>query len=399
MPAVDASENAGPSLFPLGAGPPLPDFSSLLVHGAYHPSAPLHLCFSASRISAPGSSTSELPDLVADAPVLLVTANRDALKDGLRAGGWQRTGRSMHAAKQVQVLAPPTAVHAELLLSLLRIWTPGCETTRPVLRKPKTSDASTSGEPRATAAGALASDDASIANARVLAPKPATSNTMRANILPECPALIVLHEPSAYFVQSESEDDEDGATPTMSSYIALVSRLLRAAVKIYLSTYTCFRHADHTIATLVRLLDIALHVYQLSATSNGITATVRPTRAGRPPVPVALFDRGSHTLRLPLSRPPMFPREGAVEHEGEDRVQSAAEVSEFVRALFQWEAFIEDGEPKLTTASSDDTVVPSSQDQELHEDHGTPRRLTLRTASAERTLLFRERGRTFIWDS
>ncbi|KAI5833212.1 hypothetical protein K523DRAFT_401273 [Schizophyllum commune Tattone D] len=354
MSAFDASENTGPSLFPLGAGPPLPDFSSLLVHGAYHPSAPLHLCFSASRIGTSGLASSELPDLAADAPVLLITANKDALKDGLRVGGWQRTGRSMHAAKQVQVLAPPTAVHAELLLSLLRVWTPGCETARPVFRKPKTSDASTNGEPRATAAGAMASDDATIAGARVSAPKPATSNTMRANVLPECPALIVLHEPSAYFVQSECEDDENGAAPTLSSYIALVSRFLRAA-----------------------------------GTLAG---------PGRPPVPVALFDRGIHTLRLPLSKPSMFPREGVVEPEGDGNVQPTTEVSEFVRALSQWEAFIEDEEPKLTAAYSDDTVVPSSQDQELHEDHGTPRRLTLRTASAERTLLFRERGRTFIWD-
>ncbi|KAL1723574.1 hypothetical protein EV715DRAFT_269622 [Schizophyllum commune] len=338
MSAFEAFEHTGPSLFPLGAGPPLPDFSSLLVHGAYHPPAPLHLCFSASRIGAPGSSTSELPDSAADAPVLLITANKDALKDGLRAGGWQRTGRSMHIAKQVQVLAPPTAVHAELLLSLLRVWTPGCETVRPVFRKPKTSDASTNGEPRATAAGAMASDDATIAGARVSAPKPATSNTMRANVLPECPALIVLHEPSAYFVQSEFEDDEDSAAPTLSSYIALS--------KFTFSTNTCLRHADYTITTL----------------------------------------------------PPMFPREGVVEPEGEGSVQPSTAVSEFVRALFQWEAFIEDGEPELTAASSDDTVVPSSQDQEFHEDHGTPRRLTLRTASAERTLLFRERGRTFIWD-
>ena len=104
MSAFEASENTGPSLFPLDAGPPLPDFSSLLVHGAYHPSAPLHLCFSASRIGTSGLTTSELPDLAADAPVLLITANKDALKDGLRAGGWQRTGRSMQIAKQVQVL-------------------------------------------------------------------------------------------------------------------------------------------------------------------------------------------------------------------------------------------------------------------------------------------------------
>ena len=39
----------------------------------------------------------------------------------------------------------------------------------------------------------------------------------------------------------------------------------------------------------------------------------------------------------------MFPREGVVELEGDGNVQPTTEVSEFVRALFQWEAFIEDG--------------------------------------------------------
>ena len=60
-------------------------------------------------------------------------------------------------------------------------------------------------------------------------------------------------------------------------------------------------------------------------------------------MPVALFDRGIHTLRLPLGKFPMLPREGVVEPEREGNVQPTTAVSEFVRALFQWEAFIEDG--------------------------------------------------------
>ncbi|KAL1742437.1 hypothetical protein HDZ31DRAFT_43234 [Schizophyllum fasciatum] len=99
MSLSDATGCAAPSLFPPGCGPSLPEFLSLLVYGPYHASAPVNLCFSASDVE-PGSPSSEAHN----APILLITACKDALKDSIRSGGWQRTGRAMKSAKRVQVL-------------------------------------------------------------------------------------------------------------------------------------------------------------------------------------------------------------------------------------------------------------------------------------------------------
>lgn len=193
--------------------------------------------------------------------------------------------------------------------------------------------------------GELSSDDSAMMNTRPPAPTPA-SDILRANVLPACPAIIVLHEPSAYFVR---EDGKGTDNPRLSSYIALVSRLLHAAAAI----------SGHR----------------------------------RPPVPVALFDSGIDNLYLPVTKAPSMKAPPVQHEDGEDEEEDKIEektpaAAEFVRRLFQWECVFE----------NDDTIVPSSQDQEIDDDAGFARRLTMRNASAERTLAFKENRGVFMWD-
>ncbi|KAH7930252.1 hypothetical protein BV22DRAFT_1101856 [Leucogyrophana mollusca] len=129
--------------------PSLPSFTSLLIQGRYHPSAPIHLC-----LSIPSGTKA-----------MLLTPSRQTLIQGLveyndewinsRSG----IGSVTRISSQVDILYPPTPGHLVALLSSFR--THETSTSAPI-------DAKTT--------------------------------------LESAPSLIVLHEPSAYFL-SESSDN------------------------------------------------------------------------------------------------------------------------------------------------------------------------------------------------
>ncbi|KAF8192436.1 hypothetical protein BJ912DRAFT_1094791 [Pholiota molesta] len=99
------------SLFPQPA-PSLPPFSTLLIAGPYHPSAPVHLAYSS---SGPKS------------PVLLLCPSRATFKeDMLRFNdSWlnahSATGKHSELASYVSIFYSPTSVHLSLLLSMFHV--------------------------------------------------------------------------------------------------------------------------------------------------------------------------------------------------------------------------------------------------------------------------------------
>lgn len=59
------------SLFPPPQPPPLPDFSTILITGSYHQSAPIHLALSANTINPYG-------------PAVIFAPSKETLKEGLQ---------------------------------------------------------------------------------------------------------------------------------------------------------------------------------------------------------------------------------------------------------------------------------------------------------------------------
>ncbi|KIJ70261.1 hypothetical protein HYDPIDRAFT_104948 [Hydnomerulius pinastri MD-312] len=150
-------------LFP-EPGPNLPQFSALLVHGPYHPSAPIHLCLS----MAPGDKA------------MLLTPSRQLLSDCLRnyndewINSYSGTGAIANLSPGTSIFYPPTPRHLVALLSMLR--THNISTSAPV-------------DPKAT--------------------------------IDVTPTLLILHEPSTYFLP-EAEDQPH----TVSSYLLLITHAL-----------------------------------------------------------------------------------------------------------------------------------------------------------------------------
>ncbi|KJA24676.1 hypothetical protein HYPSUDRAFT_65554 [Hypholoma sublateritium FD-334 SS-4] len=146
------------SLFPQ-PGPLLPGFPTLLITGPYHSSAPIHLALTLNSELGP------------QAHALILAPSRTLFKDAiLRLNDhWlyanSGTGRNAALATSVTLLYPPTPVHLSLVLSMLCV--PGTENQSAGLH-PKTAQA-------------------------------------------VAPSLVVLAEPSRYFLPS--------VDPSMSSYV------------------------------------------------------------------------------------------------------------------------------------------------------------------------------------
>ncbi|KAJ7129368.1 hypothetical protein C8R44DRAFT_776629 [Mycena epipterygia] len=136
-----------PSLFP--SGPELPDFRSLVVKGAYHPSAPVHLALS-NAAKCPETRT------------LLITPSRQAMADALRDYNdeWisvhSGRGNVLELSSCITVFYPPSPAHFAYLMTML-----------------STDDQSPSLHPTTT--------------------------------LDRPPSLVILHELSAYFLPDDSE--------------------------------------------------------------------------------------------------------------------------------------------------------------------------------------------------
>ncbi|KIY50138.1 hypothetical protein FISHEDRAFT_39628 [Fistulina hepatica ATCC 64428] len=139
------------TLFPEDAtGLELPDFDSLLIKGSYHASAPIHLCLS--HLASEESRS-----------VLLFTPSRREFLEKVKEvpDSWLAlnlvSGDVTEKASRIRILYPPTPTHLSLLLATIRV----------------------------------SSDSGPDANSVML--------------LDEAPTLIVLHEPSGYFTQSQGD--------------------------------------------------------------------------------------------------------------------------------------------------------------------------------------------------
>ncbi|KAF7352515.1 hypothetical protein MVEN_01216400 [Mycena venus] len=153
------------SLFP--SGPPLPVFSSLIVKGPYHASAPIHLAL---------SHSANLPETC----ILMITPSRDTMVTALRDHNddWMSVhsgqGKILELSQCTTVFYPPSPAHFAYLVSM------------------------------------LTTDDQS-------------QNVT--TILDQAPSLVVLIELSAYFL-SDVQTNPNGHSWTLSSYMTLVARTL-----------------------------------------------------------------------------------------------------------------------------------------------------------------------------
>ncbi|KZV63847.1 hypothetical protein PENSPDRAFT_757664 [Peniophora sp. CONT] len=196
------------TLFPLPS-PTLPDFTTLLVAGPLHASAPIHLCLS-HLANRPGTTA------------LLISPSRQTFLNSLielsddwinECGGF---GAVSSLLAKVTSLYPPTPLHLAVALSMLKV-------------------AGHTDEPAFTAKVPLAAP----------------------------PALIVLNEPSTFFV------DEPSAT--LSSYLGVVT--------IALETIASFG----TTTTALVVIDSRLHELKLPLVEG-------PGDGGRAYVPHLAFD-------------------------------------------------------------------------------------------------------------
>lgn len=100
------------TVFPLPS-PTLPDFTTLLLKGPYHASAPIHLCLT-HLANRPGSRAV----LLTPSRENFVAALRDFNDDWLNeCGGY---GAVSQVLSRVDVFYPPTALQASIVLSMLR---------------------------------------------------------------------------------------------------------------------------------------------------------------------------------------------------------------------------------------------------------------------------------------
>ncbi|KAL5524104.1 hypothetical protein ACEPAG_8277 [Sanghuangporus baumii] len=206
----------------------LPSFNSLLVKGPYPPSAPIHLCISHLRDNA--------------GKVLFLSPSRQALASSLQDFNdeWLNInatkGQHLALLSRIDIFYPPSTAHWLLLLSLFK-------------------------------------------------PLSSSSTSLNKTVLPSSPALIVLHEPSAYFLSAEGAQ-----SPDLSQYLHLITTALSTA------------------------------------------SFLSPLQAKA--VPLALFDSRLGDLKLPIVRPVtpsrrLFPRrpESPVRQE---------RVEKFVERYFEW---------------------------------------------------------------
>ncbi|KAH9960499.1 hypothetical protein BC827DRAFT_402125 [Russula dissimulans] len=115
---VDNSDSNGTAsedmttVFPLPS-PTLPEFTTLLLKGPFHASAPIHLCLT-HLANRPGSRAV----LFTPSRENFITALRDLNDDWLNeCGGY---GAVSQVLSRVDVFYPPTSLHASVALSMLR---------------------------------------------------------------------------------------------------------------------------------------------------------------------------------------------------------------------------------------------------------------------------------------
>ncbi|PBL02120.1 hypothetical protein ARMGADRAFT_1005556 [Armillaria gallica] len=186
------------SLFP-GFEPQLPSFTSLMIQGPYHASAPIHLALSHTSQANSSSAVFLSPSRQ------LVTAALQEYNDS-----WLAThsgqGRVSEMSSRVNMLYPPTPTHLAFLLASFEVPQPG--------------------------------------SAHTLHPK---------TTLDAPPGLIILHELSAYFL-SDVESDPTSHPWTVSSYMSLVIRAL---------SFATFLSSESLGGTSVVLFDSQLHRLKL----------------------------------------------------------------------------------------------------------------------------------------
>ncbi|KAH0587402.1 hypothetical protein H2248_006192 [Termitomyces sp. 'cryptogamus'] len=165
-----------PSLFPQ-CGPSLPPFSSLLITGDYHPSAPIYLCLSS------------ISEFVGPGKAILISSSRQSLKATLEHHNdeWLKVnsgnGSTTSSSSRVQLFYPPSPAHLCYLLSMLTV-------------------------PRS--------------------PHPEMDTWLNdQTTLAATPILIILHEPSVYFLTNDH--NRPRSSWTLSSYLSLVTHALTCA--------------------------------------------------------------------------------------------------------------------------------------------------------------------------
>ncbi|RDB23138.1 hypothetical protein Hypma_009559 [Hypsizygus marmoreus] len=164
-----------PSLFPQ-PGPRLPPYKTLLVKGNYHASAPIHLSLShISESALPDSQTIIFSPSQTTLTLALQQYNDDWLSEN------SGLGRVSNLTSRVKLFFPPSPAHLCLLLSMLRV--------------PNASHG----------------ESGTWLNAK--------------STLAIAPLLLILHEPSMYFL-SEDQAQQHSSGWTLSSYLSLIMHAL-----------------------------------------------------------------------------------------------------------------------------------------------------------------------------
>ncbi|KAH8119615.1 hypothetical protein DFH11DRAFT_457780 [Phellopilus nigrolimitatus] len=224
------------NIFP-ASGSSLPPFKSILIKGAYAPSAPIHLCVSHLQIA---EDTSE--------KILFLTPNRQSFAASLQDfnDGWLAehavTGTTAKLLSKVDIYYPPSTAHWLLLLSLF---------------KPLSNS---------------------------------TASTSRLAVLPYTPSLLVLHEPSAYFLVSDQADTLD-----LPRYLQLITTAL--------------------------------------ATASFLSS--------RETIPVVLFDSRLGDLKLPIVRP-LTPSRSLFGDDERSAIMRQERIERFVEKYFEWTGAVVD---------------------------------------------------------
>ncbi|KAK0206155.1 hypothetical protein DFS33DRAFT_563197 [Desarmillaria ectypa] len=186
------------SLFP-GFEPQLPPFTSLLIQGPYHASAPIHLA-----LSHTSQANSSSAIFLSPSRQLVTVALKEYNDSWLATHSGQ--GRVSEMSSRVKMLYPPTPTHLAFLLASFEVPQQG--------------------------------------SAHILHPK---------TTLDAPPGLIILHELSAYFLP-DVESNPTSHPWTVSSYMSLVVRAL---------SFATFLSSESPGGTSVVLFDSQLHRLKL----------------------------------------------------------------------------------------------------------------------------------------
>ncbi|KAG7096642.1 hypothetical protein E1B28_004058 [Marasmius oreades] len=208
-----------PSLFP-NEYPSLPQFSSLLVKGSHHPTAPLHLALSHLALSSESTAL-----ILSSSSIHLNLALRQYNDDWLATHSGH--GDLAAVSSRVQIFYPPTPAHLVFLLSTFHVV-----------------DSSANSDDLASSKSVLACP----------------------------PALIVLHELSSYFLRDVQEHPTSHSW-TVSSYLNLVAQT--ASLISFLSP----TKAGSTPSTVLALFDSRIDEMKLPVLRHPSSGNERPSIA------------------------------------------------------------------------------------------------------------------------